>query len=746
MKSVSYFLLLVCLISTNTLLAQHISVGLQVFDTSLNNRIIQQTFTPLQGSKTTLRVNQSEWEVRDSMLKTAKGATDHYIEFSCTAGILQQANAVVSFSFPNWNASNYVLLPAAVYNGNRFPSRRLRYSPKLHDIKDIGYDKPMIISDVPRLALPGYVSLIQERSGSMSTPSVGYYDSIHKNYFWLLTEQGNQWGDHGISLQESGDRKHMQLTIQSPVVRELFAYTICDNQKASWDKPAQFKKGDKVRIHLRTYEHDGEHLQSLFDAFFEIRSDLSHVDTIQRKIPFSECFNRIEAKFNRQNYVPEHGYYAVGMRENFLQDWQIGWTGGMISTLPLLAEGSSVSKEHVLNNFHWLFKNGISPSGFFWDAGSQGINWYGGDIRNMHTKNWHLIRKSGDALWYILKQFEIMRMQHISIDPNWEAGLKGVCNAFVKLWQTNKQLGQFVDAEKGTIIVGGSSSGAIVPAGLVKAASYFQEPTYLHTAEAIGEYFYEEFTQKGISCGGPGDALQNPDSESSEALVESYIALYESTKQQKWLTRAEEAAKQFATWVVSYDYHFPDTTAFNKMHIATRGSVYANTQNKHAAPGICTASGKGLLTLYQYTHDRRYLTLLKQITQGIGQYVSHPTLKFGNAPDGWVTERINLTDWEGEGTIGYVLPISTWAETSLMLTYAELPGVVIDLDQKVYEAFDQVDIKRINESLSRVTFQLTNLTSFPATIKIDIYDQKKGNTQKMVQLKAHEKQLIHLAK
>ncbi len=101
----------------------------------------------------------------------------------------------------------------------------------------------------------------------------------------------------------------------------------------------------------------------------------------------------------------EHGYYSVGPRTNFLQDWQIGWTGGMISTYPLLFAGGEQTRRNVLRNFDWLFPDGISPSGFFWDAGANGTEWIGGDIRKPHTGNWHLIRKSGDAVFFIVKQF-----------------------------------------------------------------------------------------------------------------------------------------------------------------------------------------------------------------------------------------------------------------------------------------------------------------------------------------------------
>ena len=55
---------------------------------------------------------------------------------------------------------------------------------------------------------------------------------------------------------------------------------------------------------------------------------------------------------------------------------------------------------------------------------------------------------------------------------------------------------------------------------------------------------------------------------------------YESTHDMRWLERAGETARQFSTWVVSYDFEFPPDSMFGRAGIRTTGSVYANTQNK----------------------------------------------------------------------------------------------------------------------------------------------------------------------
>jgi hypothetical protein len=690
------------------------------YDSERYNLLTNQLKFDLTNSKLQKTFLQSNWEIQtiSKIVPGKTNATDYTVTFICKKGILKQSSVSIDIVYSKWSEKNYVLLPAAAYNGNRFAWRRLRYSPKLHDIKDIGPDKPIIINDVPKLSENGGVSRIQERSGSMSTPSVGYYsDSLH-HAVWMLTEQGNSLGDYGINVEESRNRKKATISITSPVVREQYNYISCNARNPSWDIPKDFKAGDKVVIHFRLYQYQATKLQDLFDGFCDIRKDVIPNNPSTNTLPYSACLQTMEQKYNQQNFVEKYGYYSIGMRENFLQDWQIGWTGGMITTLPLLFAENEQTKKNVIRNFDWLFPNGISPSGFFWDAGQKGTEWLGGDIRNAHTKNWHLIRKSGDAVWYITKQFILMEKMGITVKQTWKDGNQKVCDAFVQLWKKNHQIGQFIDSQTGEIIVGGSSSGAIVPAALSIASQYYHNPLYLETAKEIAEYFNLNFTQKGISCGGPGDALQSMDSESAEALVESYVSLFESTYDKKWLAIAENAAKQFATWVVSYNYLYPDTTAFFKANIHTMGGVYANIQNKHSAPGICSGSGIGLLKLYRYTGNTFYSNLLKDIAHNIPQYLPHPKKPLGNAPFGWVSERINMTDWEGPQSIGYILPISTWAETSLMLTTVEIPGLYVQTDKATFIAFDNIEAKIIKETDSEWTLELTNTTAVDAMVSL----------------------------
>lgn len=309
-----------------------------------------------------------------------------------------------------------------------------------------------------------------------------------------------------------------------------------------------------------------------------------------------------------------------------------------------------------------------------------------------------------------------MEKKGIVVKSSWKDGTRGVAEAFVGLWDKEGQFGQFVDNITGEVIVGGSTSGAIVPAAMVLASQYFGNKHYLEVAEASAQKMYDHYVSKGITCGGPGDALQNPDSESAYAMLESFMLLYEATRNRQWLTYAEEMATQFSTWVMGYDYRFPQESLFGKLDMHTTGAVFANTQNKHGSPGICTHSGVALLRLYRATGNLQYLDLLKEIAFNLPQYMSHPNRPVGGMDPGWINERVSTTDWfEG---IGEIFPGSTWAETSLMLTYVEIPGVYVDLSRKIVYAFDHIHatLKTCNEKQAVV--ELENPTSYPAEIKL----------------------------
>ena len=162
-------------------------------------------------------------------------------------------------------------------------------------------------------------------------------------------------------------------------------------------------------------------------------------------------------------------------------------------------------------------------------------------------------------------------------------------------------------------------------------------------------------------------------------MVESMVLLYEAEKEEKWLEYAKDSLHLLSSWIMPYSYVFPKESEFGRLNINTVGSVFANVQNKHSAPGLCTASGDAIYKLYKYTSNQAYLQLLRDIAFFMPQCVSteeRPIFSWEKEPrkllPGWICERVNTSDWEGLNRVGGVFYSSCWCETSILLTFSEL--------------------------------------------------------------------------
>jgi len=277
-----------------------------------------------------------------------------------------------------------------------------------------------------------------------------------------------------------------------------------------------------------------------------------------------------------------------------------------------------------------------------------------------------------------------------------------------------------VDVKTGDIIIYHTTSGAIAPAGLVLASQYFGDRKFLKAAKEIADYFYDEYVVKlGLTCAHSGDILQDADADSAYGLVESFMALYASTTDKKWLSKAKTTTDLAATWTLSYDYEYPKESTLGKLNAKTAGAVWASVQNKHAAPGICTSSGDYLFKLYRATGEECYAELLRDIIHAHGEVMETPGRVTTNAGAGTSMERIQTTDADGKNAIGMILNTSNgWTEDCGLLMALEIPGIYVQRDKEVIYVFDHVEAKVLERGKDRIVLEITNPTRFDAQVSI----------------------------
>jgi hypothetical protein len=677
---------------------------------------------PIESEEFDCRLGEAHWRCSTSLLEKG-GILDGEVKFVLVEGNVENCNVSVAFELAGWSTRNYVLMPAAAYDGNRFKSIRMDYPPFLHEHDGIGPDMPITITDVPRLELEEGPSFIHLRSGDMATPCVGIHMPEHGRGFLLLFEPITPYGYTGIRLEEDADRKTARLRIEAPAVRQRI-YAMMNTRIPSEDKGQAFSQGDVVVLRFRIVLFECADVPALFDAFFDHRKDLCGSDTLVHGLPLSTAFRIMEGKYNATQFNEENGYYMLGpnAQGQVYGDWQAGWCGGGIDSLAFLYDGDELSRKRANRTVDSIFGYLQNPNGYVIPmlAGKKPL---GDDHCHKERTGVLLVRKNGDILVFSARHIMLTQRRGLPVPERWMNGLRRLADAFVRLWDRYGQFGQFIDIDNETILQGGTASGSMVPGGLVMAWKLLGDEKYLRVAEASAIHYYEKYVRAGIINGGPGEILQNVDSESTSNMLESYVAMYEITGDRRWLPMAEDTARQCASWCVSYDFTFPADTHFGRMGMHTLGSVYASVQNKHSAPGFCTLSGASLFRLFRATGDRRYLQMCRETAHNITQYLSrddrpiHTWWEDRTLPSGWMCERVNMSDWEGLQKIGDVFYASCWCERSCLLAYSEIPGIYLLADTGEVVVVDHVDVT-VTDAGDSWQLLVHNPTGFDADVKL----------------------------
>lgn len=637
------------------------------------------------------------------------------------------SSVAVGLRTADWRREDFVFGPGAVYNGNRFHCQKLAYPPYAQIPQEEALTAAPVVTDIPRLSDSEARSRIELRAGDLTVPAMGCYQKAKQRGLLLFTKQLCGADDTGLAVYEDLEQGTADFVASVPAVREEKQYLFGEKADGSGFYPHMapsndtgrwFREGETVTLPFAVYDFEAADLPAFFARFNEVRSCLE-TGELAESVPYGKAYETVKEKFQRENYS-QNGYYTVGIRDDVPQQcWQAGWVGGGMNYYPFLLEDRGVARERGLASFRFILDKLQLKNGWVCGMYANGV-FYGDTFDLSKPSPVLLIRKDADVLYFLLKEYLACRSELEAYGEK----LQALCGAFVRLFKKYGQIGQFVDTDTDTIVIGNTASGVMAVAALALAYTVFHEPAYLETAEALAGLYDTDYLKQGVVNGGPGEICQAPDSEAAFAMVEGFVQLYAVTGKDRWLQCAKEACELALTWVVSYDFTFPRDSAACKRGAHTLGTVFANAQNKHSAPGICTLSGSSLLKLYRFTGDAKYLYWLQAISRALMQFVSTAerpvmTLDGKYLPEGYVNERVQTSDWEGTHTVGGFLYGSNWPEVSVLLTYAEVPGVYADLRTGKAYAMDSVrcgvETWKPEESM---TLWIENHTAYPATVTL----------------------------
>ncbi|MCL5670457.1 MAG: hypothetical protein M1423_04050 [Acidobacteria bacterium] len=520
-----------------------------------------------------LQTASSRWtcEVRDS-------APELEVTFRLVEGTAKSAGVAVAFDFAGWSRKNYVLVPAVVYDGNRFHALGGGYMPPYPRYMFFNPKLPLTISNDPRLSVvPDKGAKIELLTGNAATPALCFFAPEQKHGFILLTEQKTLLGNNGLFIEENAAQDKITFVVSAPGVRERAAEF--GGFRPSGDLATDWKQGDTVTLKFRVYSFHVDGIPALLEKFMAVRKDLMGPNRPRNLVPMSKLIETIVPRFKRRwMTVPAGTYYAC---ENS-PDFQLGWVSGFMQT-PLLAIDDPLERDHICQQFDFVVGKLQGKSGYFY-GGITAEGRLRAD-RPFDSRILALTRKDCDALLMFFKFFQIFKAQGYSdlIKPAWEQSARRLAQAFVNTWKESGEFGQYLDPATGEIAVYNSTGGAVAPAGLALASEYFHEPEFLRVAQASAAFYYQrDVVGLGLTGGACGDTSQDPSSESTYGFLESMMGLYWATGDWAWIDKARIVANLGATWTLSYDYDFPPRSQIARLGGHMAGAVFASTQNKHA--------------------------------------------------------------------------------------------------------------------------------------------------------------------
>jgi hypothetical protein len=657
-----------------------------------------------------------EYELRATPVEDEKGALDLAITFRLVQGEKSNAGVAVAFDFYNWSTGNYVMIPASVYNGNRNRIVDRSYASGLDRSALYRRDLPQTTAPLPQLSPNADErSLLDVNTSNTSTPAICLFDRKNKQGFIVLSEQGicynSQIVDNGFIVEENPDRTLASLVISAPGVREKKPEFIGFSK--SPDRGIVWKAGEERLIRLRIYQFPAQNIAVFMDKFMTVRKTVTGKNTPRNLIPFSETARLMCNNIDQRYYSDEKYRFYCPENANWIS---FGWIGGLMNTFPMLALGDEMHRKRVKETFDFGLTLGQGESGYFYGALNYDGNPFGREGYD-EMPEIVLTRKNADVLFWMIKQFMLLKAQGHSgeINAEWERRVKLLADAFVSTWRKNGTWGNFLNNRTGEIAVYGTSGGVMAIGGLALASWYYDEPIYLEVACQAAEFYYTDFLKWGMTTGGCADILQNADSETAAGFMTSLMALYELTMEKRWLDRSRDLANLCATWTVSFDYVLPAETPLAKLGAKLSGVVWASTQNKHGAPGFCTSSGDPLFKIYRATGDERYASLMYDIVHAYAE---------GIQPNGNITERLTYCDADARGTRGEGK--TGWTETNGTLMAIELPGIYLRKDINRMFVFDHVKVEVLDRGKSGITLRVTNPTNYDAEVSILAEDKAQA--------------------
>ena len=205
---------------------------------------------------------------------------------------------------------------------------------------------------------------------------------------------------------------------------------------------------------------------------------------------------------------------------------------------------------------------------------------------------------------------------------------------FAKSWNKDGSVRQ----QNGTI-------GAFLIPAVLEAYKRTNDKKYLDSAVKAFDCYYKELSDNGFTTAGALDTYCI-DKESSSPLLEAALALYDVTKDEKYVNCAEDVAWYISTWMMHYTAKYPAETTLSKIGYDTLGITAVSTGH-NAVDQYCLRDVRSFLKLYDLTGKKQWQERGTALWCAASQLISDGTLCIRGKvrPAGSQDEAVFQTRW-----------------------------------------------------------------------------------------------------
>ena len=177
---------------------------------------------------------------------------------------------------------------------------------------------------------------------------------------------------------------------------------------------------------------------------------------------------------------------------------------------------------------------------------------------------------------------------------------------------------------------------------LVKLSEETGQKRYLESAIRAADYVWANYGSKGVFIGGATDNPNIVDKEAGMLALEAYLALYENTKEPKWLERAQAAGDYAETWIWIWNVPMPEDAKDSelgwKKGVPTVGAQGITAQAFATVDQYMAWSVPAYARLYKYTNDPHYLDVARVLLHGSKAMLALPGRTYDLLGPGWQQE------------------------------------------------------------------------------------------------------------